>query len=323
MNEADILPNQLGWALQVINGEKRIVAVRHRGKVCPGNWPYSAKEQLQRQAVSGELKFVDPAEPALLYLDSQGAPVSPKEQAFLEEERRNDDLQRDLKRRAQSLRDQRLIDFAKQRAIDRDWISFAEIVDWRSRHRTDGSIDPQKRLEAINDLIQELSFGTLFYRDGASSVLLTNPKLLDELSITLETPKSACIARERWSAWREILSSQSLEKQILVWCWIPRSVCLSWCANVPFEPKPEWIAEKPCAPDDAVPPLHVKLPLRPNRGEKLRAWLYLKKYFGESGLPIGWSGQKLRTEVLKRLPHSSRKDLPTVDAFKRLVGAKK
>ena len=92
---------------------------------------------------------------------------------------------------------------------------------------------------------------------------------------------------------------------------------------MPFEPKPDWIAEKPSAPDDAESLLYVDLPARPpNPGKQQRAWLYLHKYFGETGLPMGWGGRQLHTYIYKKL-YPKTNGLPTEDTFKRLIGAKK
>ena len=180
------------------------------------------------------------------YLDNDGNPVSPEEQIRREAKEIEDSRQRDLRSKEQNIRRQWISDFANQREIDREWISFAEIIDWRSRKRTDGSIDPQSRLQAIEDLCSELSFGTRFYRNQPSSVLLLNPELLEEISPTLATnprsmPSSAWVTKDRWKAWQDSPSKDALIEQVLMWCWIPLDVCLSWCSNMPFEPKPEWI----------------------------------------------------------------------------------
>jgi hypothetical protein len=195
--------------------------------------------------MSGRLEFIHPT---LLYLDEQGNRVSAAEQASLEEQAKVDQQKRERRRRRDRGRELRIAEFGRKQLAARDWISFAEIVEWRSRNRDDGFINEQKKEQAIYDLCRELSAGILFFDGQRSWILFASPKYRIPrtlLSDTLSVPDSAYLCRERWISWREFLSKKALQDEILMWCWIPRNVCLKWCANLPFEPKPEWIRLEP------------------------------------------------------------------------------
>lgn len=46
-------PKLIGWGLQILDGEKRIVEISYGNKFRCGNWPYSEKQSLQEQLLSG------------------------------------------------------------------------------------------------------------------------------------------------------------------------------------------------------------------------------------------------------------------------------
>lgn len=211
--------SKLGWDL-VIDPEKGtrvIVGIRKDGKYCAGNWPYDEKNELERRVLAGELEFKKPT------LSAEDAAVQRKQ-------------------RRQLLRHQRLQQFEQQQLKSREWISFAEIIDWRSRDRKDGSLDVAKRKGVLSDLDSYLATGW-FIVDGRSQVMFLSPEHRIPkplLNVQLST-RWRFVTSDQWVNWKSVHGLQTLHDQILHWCWIPREVCLRWCANVPFEPKPEWL----------------------------------------------------------------------------------
>jgi hypothetical protein len=176
-----------------------------------------------------------------IYIDIKGNPISPSEQRRLEAEEKTRSHLKARKDRLNSARLERIAQFEQQQLSSRDWISFAEIIDWRSRDRADGSLSEEKRCAALNDLSAEISAGNVFFGDkNKSLILLTSP--LYRVSRTLLSDPwalrvEAWLTKEQWGFWR----GGPARDQILTWCWIPRTACLRWATNVPFEPKPEWV----------------------------------------------------------------------------------
>jgi hypothetical protein len=175
-----------------------------------------------------------------VYVDEKGNPVSPSEQNRLEVEEKIRSSRRARQQRLNSARLERIAQFEQQQLSSREWISFAEIIDWRSRDRGDGSLSEEKKRATLNDLSMEVSAGNAFFDENRSQILLTSP--LYRVSRTLlsnpwSLREEAWLTKERWVFWRD----GPARDQILTCCWIPRAACLRWATNVPFEPKPEWV----------------------------------------------------------------------------------
>jgi hypothetical protein len=178
-----------------------------------------------------------------VYVDEEGNPVSPSKQKRLEVEEKSRSLRRARQQRLNSARLERIAQFEQQQLSSREWISFAEIIDWRSRDRGDGSLSEEKKRATLNDLSMEISAGNAFFDENRSQILLTSP--LYRVSRTLlSSPWSlreeAWLTKERWGFWHD----GPARDQILTCCWIPRAACLRWATNVPFEPKPEWLVHR-------------------------------------------------------------------------------
>jgi hypothetical protein len=148
-------------------------------------------------------------------------------------------------------------EFERQQLEKREWISFAEIIDWRSRDRIDGLINEHKYQQTLDDLRREIAAGTFFFERGHPRILFISPQyrvrrgILADLSAANE---GNWVSRQRWLAWAESHSPAILTDALML-CWIPRSVCLSWCANVPFEPKPDWTDRAPTSGPSSTGPI--------------------------------------------------------------------
>jgi hypothetical protein len=169
--------------------------------------------------------------------------LPPDEQKRLNSESQQEEQQYKLRRQERKELLDRIDLFERQQLEARNWISFAEIIDWRSRLGGDGSPNSEKEAVACRDLERELKTGVVFYRDGKSQVLLTSGDYLLSgllLSDPLSLPADAWVTKEQWRGWEEVHGLNTLER-LLRCCWIPREVCLRWCTDVPFDPKPSWV----------------------------------------------------------------------------------
>jgi hypothetical protein len=179
-----------------------------------------------------------------IWLDEDGHPLANDEQERMRRENAREAARRARANRVFNARLALIAAFERQQLKRRDWISFAEIIEWRSRNRIDGSISEEKKQQTLDDLSREIAAGASFFEGGQSRVLFISPQyrvrrgILTDLSSAQE---GNWVTRKRWLAWREIHSRSILRDEILILCWIPREICLNWCANLPFEPKPEWL----------------------------------------------------------------------------------
>jgi hypothetical protein len=176
-------------------------------------------------------------------LDRKGNPLPEREQARIEREQQEGDRQRAEARALERRQSELIARFERQQLETRDWISFAEMIDWRSRHGTNGVPSADNEKVALDDLWREVSAGVIFYTDDRSHILLASMDydLTDALLTNpSELPPTAWVTRERWLTWREIHSDPTVER-LLKYCWVPRDLCLKFAAGVPFRPKPDWV----------------------------------------------------------------------------------
>ena len=178
-------------------------------------------------------------------LDRKGNPLPAREQTRIEREQEEGDRQRAEARALERQQSELIEQFERQQLKTKDWISFAEIIDWRSRQETNGVPCADNEKVALDDLWREVSAGVIFYTEGRSHILLTSLDygLTDVLVTDLSAlPDTAWVARERWLAWREIHTDRTIDR-LLRSCWVPRDLCLKFAASVPFQPKPDWTGD--------------------------------------------------------------------------------
>ena len=236
------------------------------------------------------------------YLDAEGKPLPADQQEQLKREQAESDQQRVAKREVERQRYDRIARFKRQQLETRDWISFAEIIDWRSREGANGIPNEGNGQVAVSDLWQEVLAGIIFYTDDRSHILLTSEDydLPEELLTNPSAlPSAAFATRERWVAWREI-NSGPVRDRLLKSGWVPRHLCLKFAASVPFQPKPDWIQDHPAQSDigKTAPTRKSPMAKRPSRnGPRLVAWLALKERFPDEQIPVDDSDTKLRKIV--------------------------
>jgi hypothetical protein len=178
-----------------------------------------------------------------IWLDGDGQPLPAAEQEWMRRENAREAGRRARENSVFNARIALIHEFERQQLEKREWISFAEIIDWRSRDRIDGSINEHKYQQTLDDLRREIAAGTFFFERGHPRILFISPQyrvrrgILADLSAANE---GNWVSRQRWLAWAESHSPAILTDAVLMWCWIPRDICLTWCANLPFQPKPEW-----------------------------------------------------------------------------------
>ena len=176
-------------------------------------------------------------------LDRKGNPLPKREQARIEREQQEGDRRRAEARASERQQSELIEQFERQQLETRDWISFAEIIDWRARQDTNGVPNADNEKIALDDLWREVSAGVIFYTDGRSNILLTSLdyELTDALLTDLSAlPATAWVTQERWIAWREIHSDDTLD-HLLRSCWVPCNLCLKFAASIPFQSKSDWI----------------------------------------------------------------------------------
>lgn len=199
-------------------------------------------------------------------------------------------LQTAARRAAERQRADLLARFERQQLETRDWISFAEIIDWRSRQGANGIPSADNERVALKDLWAEVSAGVIFYADDRSHILLTSLEYdLPDALLTNPSalPPTAWVTREKWLAWREIHPSDTINR-LLKSCWGPRALCLKFAASVPFQPKPDWVREDEAQDGSVAIPSSRKrgMPEKPHRnGPRLVAWLALKEKFMDGLIP--------------------------------------
>ena len=105
-------------------------------------------------------------------LDRKGHPLPKREQARIERKQQKGDRQRAEARALQRQQSELIAQFERQQLETKDWISFAEIIDWRSRQDTNGVPNAENEKVALDDLWREVSAGVIFYTDGRSNCSL-------------------------------------------------------------------------------------------------------------------------------------------------------
>jgi hypothetical protein len=178
-------------------------------------------------------------------LDRNGNPLPKREQARIEREQQEGDRQRAEARALERQQSELIEQFERQQLKTKDWISFAEIIDWRSRQGASGVPSADNEKVALDDLWREVSAGVIFYTEGRSHVLLTSLDypLTDVLLTDLSAlPATAWVTRERWLSWRDIGPDHIIDR-LLRSCWVPRALCLKFAASVPFRLKADWVGD--------------------------------------------------------------------------------
>jgi len=189
-----------------------------------------------------------------IFIDAAGRPLPPEEQERLWQEQVAHDAVRHASQRESRHRLEAIARFKNQQAIERDWISIDDVVDWRSRDRMTGAAREDYRLAVLEDLDLAIRTGRYFFVDEQSRILLTFPfvDVPEALnSDPLKLPRQYWLSQADWLAQHELSPPQPGESEAdelkrllgshLQWAWIPRELCLLWAENVPFEPRPEWL----------------------------------------------------------------------------------
>jgi hypothetical protein len=190
-----------------------------------------------------------------IFVDAIGNPLPSEEQERLWQAQIESDAARDASQIEKRNRELAIERFRRQQAIEHDWISLDDVVDWRSRDRVTGVAREDYRLGALKDIDLAIRTGRYFFVDSQSRILLTFPFVdvpqgLYEDPLTL--PQQYWLYQNEWLAGPELYSLRPGETEAdhlqmlfltsyLKWAWIPRDLCLLWSKNVPFEPRPEWL----------------------------------------------------------------------------------
>ena len=173
-------------------------------------------------------------------LDRKGHPLPKREQARIERKQQKGDRQRAEARALQRQQSELIAQFERQQLETKDWISFAEIIDWRSRQDTNGVPNAENEKVALTICGERFQQASSFTPTGGQLLTSLDSKLTDALLTDVSSlPATAWVTRERWLSWRDIGSDRTIDL-LLRSCWVPRALCLKFAASIPFAPKPDW-----------------------------------------------------------------------------------